>query len=56
MISTGTARQNSTIAPLIQRIARFCERRPTPKTNPKAIANATAATAALMVFQMPRSR
>ena len=53
IMSTGTARQNSTITAEIQRNGAAGSRRPMPKTMPKSTAPITATNAALTVIHSP---
>jgi hypothetical protein len=54
--STGTDRKNSTTTVLTQRIAGMWDRRPIPKTNPKAPASTIESAAAMRVFCRPGRR
>ena len=56
MSSTGTARKNSTIAPLIPRTTGDRDSRPTPNTAPKMLAVTIEMPAALSVSTRPGSR
>ena len=56
MISTGTARKNSTTTPQTQRTAAICDSRPMPNSRPKAPASTIEMTAALKVPHSPGMR
>ena len=56
MISTGTARKNSTTTPQTQRTAAMCDKRPMPKRSPKMPARTIEMAAALSVPDRPGMR